>query len=317
MGTIDMDSVPPATMTWAEPERMRSAARAMACRPEEQKRLMVIALVSTGRPARRAAMRATFMPCSPSGMAQPRITSSISLASRPGTRASASLMANAARSSGRVARSEPLKARPTGVRTAETMTASGMAGPRRSRFRVYCWARVGKKQLPVIHRCGDGPQLSVSSVQSGYLFSAYATNPSFVAFLDYLNIRVTGACEEFAILINAQERHACSRGVFFGELCSDGVGSFIDFRDEHGRATGLQDSEDFAHVTGQVGPPKVGFHGRDEIEHAVRKRQLRNRTAPDLDAAEIHPSCIGSLCCGDALVGIIDGVDFSLRGDRR
>src|SRR3989442_1215359 len=76
--------------------------------PDEQKRLMVMAEASTGRPARREAGRATLMPCSPSGMAQPRITSSASLASRPGTRARASLMARAARSSGRVARSEPL-----------------------------------------------------------------------------------------------------------------------------------------------------------------------------------------------------------------
>src|SRR6266852_4551078 len=52
MGTMDMDSVPPAMMTSAAPERMRSAARAMACRPEEQKRLMVMAEHSTGRPAR-------------------------------------------------------------------------------------------------------------------------------------------------------------------------------------------------------------------------------------------------------------------------
>src|SRR5580698_6055695 len=126
MGTIDIDSVPPATMTSEEPPRMRSAARAMAWSPEEQKRLMVIAEVSTGKPARKAAMRATFMPCSPSGMAQPRMTSSTSLASRPGTRARASLMASAARSSGRVERREPLWARPTGVRTAETITASGM-----------------------------------------------------------------------------------------------------------------------------------------------------------------------------------------------
>ena len=81
---------------------------AMACSPDEQKRFTVIAEVSTGRPARKAAMRATFIPCSPSGIAQPRITSSISLASKPGTRAIASLMASAARSSGRVARSEPL-----------------------------------------------------------------------------------------------------------------------------------------------------------------------------------------------------------------
>src|SRR5229473_2902054 len=63
MGTMDMDSVPPATMTSAAPDRMRSAASAMACRPDEQKRLMVMAEVSTGRPARSEAMRATFMPC--------------------------------------------------------------------------------------------------------------------------------------------------------------------------------------------------------------------------------------------------------------
>ena len=78
---------------------------------------MVIAETSTGNPARKEAMRATFIPCSASGMAQPRMTSSISLGSSCGTRSSAPLMATAASSSGRVARSVPLKARPTGVRT--------------------------------------------------------------------------------------------------------------------------------------------------------------------------------------------------------
>ena len=57
---------------------MRSAANAIACRPEEQKRLIVTAEAVTGMPARRLAMRATFRPCSASGIAQPRITSSIS-----------------------------------------------------------------------------------------------------------------------------------------------------------------------------------------------------------------------------------------------
>ncbi len=117
--------------------------------------------------------------------------------------------------------------------------------------------------------------------------------------------------------LNAQERHARSRGVFFGELRSHGVRSFIDFRNEEERAAGLQYSEDFAHVARQVGPPEVCFHGRDEIEHALRKRQLRHRAAPDLHAAEIYPLCIRSFCCGDAFVGIIDAVDFSLRGHRR
>ena len=57
---------------------IRSAANAIACRPDEQKRLMVTADACTGTPARRLAMRATFSPCSASGIAQPRITSSIS-----------------------------------------------------------------------------------------------------------------------------------------------------------------------------------------------------------------------------------------------
>src|ERR1035437_7952599 len=79
-----------------------------------------------GMPARRAATRATFMPCSPSGMAQPIITSSTSCVFRPGTRPNAPCMATAARSSGRVARNIPLGALPTAVRTALTITASLM-----------------------------------------------------------------------------------------------------------------------------------------------------------------------------------------------
>ena len=81
MGIMVMDSTPPATIVSAPPAMMRSAAMAIACSPDEQKRLMVMAETSTGRPARSDAMRATFMPCSASGMAQPRMTSSISLGS--------------------------------------------------------------------------------------------------------------------------------------------------------------------------------------------------------------------------------------------
>src|SRR5205823_2859903 len=64
------------------------------------------------------------MPCSASGIAQPRITSSISRASSCGMRSSAPRIATAARSSGRLARSVPLNALPTGVRTEETITTS-------------------------------------------------------------------------------------------------------------------------------------------------------------------------------------------------
>ena len=80
IGTRLIDSVPPATMAEANPHMMRSAANAMAWRPDEQNRLIVTADADTGTPARRLAMRATFSPCSASGIAHPRITSSTSAA---------------------------------------------------------------------------------------------------------------------------------------------------------------------------------------------------------------------------------------------
>src|ERR1700682_2994469 len=85
---------------------------------------MVTAEAVTGMPARRLAIRATFMRCSASGMAQPMITSSISPGSMPGARLNASAIATAPSSSGRVPRSVPPGALPDAVLTAETMTAS-------------------------------------------------------------------------------------------------------------------------------------------------------------------------------------------------
>src|SRR5512139_2646963 len=110
----------------------------MAWRPEEQKRLTVTAEASTGTPARRLAMRATLRPCSPSGMAQPITTSSMSAGTTPGARRSASAMTAAASSSGRTTLSVPFGALPTAVRVAETITASCMSG------------------LPVLEQVDDG-----------------------------------------------------------------------------------------------------------------------------------------------------------------
>ena len=74
-------------------------------------------------------MRATFRPCSASGMAQPRITSSTSAGDTPGARESASRITTDAMSSGRITLSVPFGALPTAVRTAETITASCMGLP--------------------------------------------------------------------------------------------------------------------------------------------------------------------------------------------
>src|SRR5712692_4530560 len=79
--TQEMDSNPPATMTGARSTITLCAAMAMACRPDEQKRLIVAPAVVGGRPARMAIWRAMFPPVVPSGKAQPISTSSTSAGS--------------------------------------------------------------------------------------------------------------------------------------------------------------------------------------------------------------------------------------------
>ena len=80
-----MLSAPAAIITSASPTRMRSAAIWIALKPDAQKRLTVTPPTLLGKPASRAPTRAMFMPCSPSGMAQPTMASSIALGSSPGT----------------------------------------------------------------------------------------------------------------------------------------------------------------------------------------------------------------------------------------
>src|SRR5215472_13168287 len=113
-------------MICALPERIRSAAIAIACSPEEQKRLMVTPGTASGSPERSAAIRAMFIPDSPSGLAQPSITSSTSSATTAGCFSSSRRITVAAKSSGRVVRSAPLGAFPIAVRRQSTITASFM-----------------------------------------------------------------------------------------------------------------------------------------------------------------------------------------------
>ena len=87
----------------------------IACIEEPQKRLTVAPATEIGRCASNAISRATFMPCSPSGKAQPTITSSTSAGSMP-LRAISASITWAARSSGRTLVSAPLCAKWNGER---------------------------------------------------------------------------------------------------------------------------------------------------------------------------------------------------------
>src|SRR5947209_3283834 len=103
----------------------RCAANAMACKPELQKRLIVVPAVVTGKPARIAARRATLWPVAPSGSAQPRITSSISAGSSP-LRFTACSITWPPIVTPCVSLNAPRNALPIGVRAVETIAASRM-----------------------------------------------------------------------------------------------------------------------------------------------------------------------------------------------
>jgi hypothetical protein len=86
------------------------AAMCIAFMDEPQKRLTVIPATSSGRSARKPIRRATLSPCSPSGMAQPTIRSSIAAGSTL-VRSSRPRTTWAAISSGRTLVSSPLVAK--------------------------------------------------------------------------------------------------------------------------------------------------------------------------------------------------------------
>src|SRR6266487_4085091 len=96
-------------------------------------------------------MRAMFIPCDPSGMAQPRMTSSTCATGSCGTWVSAPLMASAARSSGRTVRIFPFGALPTAVRAAATMKASFI-------FSVPQWFAGRERVLDAFERLGLAAQ---------------------------------------------------------------------------------------------------------------------------------------------------------------
>ena len=101
---------------------MRCAAVAMVCRPDEQKRLMVMPEVVIGRPARSAIWRAMLEPVAPSGVAQPMITSSTEAGSMP-ARCTACCTAWPPSVAPCVMLKAPFQLLASGVRAVETMTA--------------------------------------------------------------------------------------------------------------------------------------------------------------------------------------------------
>ena len=83
IGTRVMFSTPAAMTTSYAPAITPCAAKCAACCDEPHWRSTVVPGTDSGNPAASAALRAMLMPCSPTCMTQPMITSSTSAGSRP------------------------------------------------------------------------------------------------------------------------------------------------------------------------------------------------------------------------------------------
>src|SRR5690606_21742410 len=126
-GAFVMDSMPPATMTWAEPTASRSCASMAAFMPEPHILFTVVQPAASGSPPPSEAWRAGAWPC-PAGSTQPMMTSSTS-SGFTFARSTAARMAAAPSSGAAQSLSSPWNA-PIGVRAAETMTiGSACMGP--------------------------------------------------------------------------------------------------------------------------------------------------------------------------------------------
>ena len=132
IGIIDICCTPPATTTSCTPDITPWAAKWMACWAEPHWRSTVVPGTCSGRSAASQQVRAMSPACPPTVSTQPNTTSSTAPGSMP-LRSTSDVRAWAPRSAGWIWLSDPLR-RPTGVRTASTMKASGMA--RSPRFRL-------------------------------------------------------------------------------------------------------------------------------------------------------------------------------------
>src|SRR5947209_2334001 len=137
-----MLSVPPPIAASTPSLMISCAATAIAWRPEEQKRLIVVPGTLVGSPASMAAIRATLSPWGPCGCAHPSTTSSISAGSSCGVLRRTSWMQCAARSSGRVILNDPRNDFASAVRELVTTTASLMVSSKPSCFQ-YKSAKAG------------------------------------------------------------------------------------------------------------------------------------------------------------------------------
>ena len=125
IGTLLIDSTPPASSRSSQPDLMRWAAWLTASSPLEQNRLSWTPPVVSGSPAAIAATLAMSLPWSPMGVTTPSTTSSICSTSRLGVRRRTSPISWTTRLTGFTSWSAPLALpRPRGVRTASYTNAS-------------------------------------------------------------------------------------------------------------------------------------------------------------------------------------------------
>jgi hypothetical protein len=116
--------------TSPSPTRTALATAVIACSDEAQNRWTVCPGTDSGNPARMPAVRATLKPVSPACATLPHTMSCTCSRGTSGTPSISAARTSAISSSARFPTSEPLLARPIGLRVAATTTGSSGLGAR-------------------------------------------------------------------------------------------------------------------------------------------------------------------------------------------
>lgn len=118
------------------------------------------------------------------------------------------------------------------------------------------------------------------------------------------------------MLVHGQELHARKGKILFHQRGNFGGSVSVHFGDDHQLPARLEHSQDLTHTGGQVRPPEMRFHGRNQVEYVIGKGKAGDRSFNDLDAPCCDLFFVGLAGHGDALPGIVNAIDLPLSRQR-
>src|SRR5262249_6729830 len=130
-------------------------------------------------------------------------------------------------------------------------------------------------------RTGFAPAAYLTTRSDGCRLPTDCAHPTSDRLLEELDLRVTSAREQIAMLVEAQV--GGPQRLHHQLLQFSDPSSFEVLGDEKQRPARLEHAPDLLEILLQARPVVVSLHRRDEIELVVRKRKVRHAGPADVD----------------------------------